>query len=422
MSTTTILIICVIIAAIAMITERLYYTDAYTTTFQAAIIERVHHKKGLAIVLDRTYFYPESGGQPADTGWLNNTAVSHVEIRPTDGAILHWVADDIWSEEATGKINWARRFDHMQQHTGQHILSQAFIQTARAETIGFHLTGNTLTIDLHTNNLTAAQIQDAETLANEIIWQNRPIHVHFATLEQAKKLPLRKIPPVESGKLRLIEVKDFDLTACGGTHVQNSGSVGQIKITKIERRGEQLRVSFVCGKRALLDYRYKNSIINQLTTNLTTGANDILPAIAKLQDELKNANRTLRQQQEIILQFEAQSLLEECSPKGKVNLVTHVFSDRGANEVRQIGQILAKQPKTIALLALAGSKTTLFFTKSEDAPGQMDVLLKTAVQMLEGGGGGGSEFQAQGGGPPVPLDRLQQILNRASKLASGQIK
>lgn len=405
-----------------MTTERLYYTDAYTTTFQAAVIERVHHKNGLAIVLDRTCFYPESGGQPADKGWLNNTAVSHVAIRPTDGAILHWVADDIWSEKVTGKINWPRRFDHMQQHTGQHILSQAFIQTARAETVGFHLTETTLTIDLHTNNLTAAQIQDAEALANEIIWQNRPIHIRFATLEQAQKLPLRKIPPVESGKLRLIEVEDFDLTACGGTHVQNSGSVGQIKITKIERRGEQLRVSFVCGKRALLDYRYKNSIINQLTTHLTTGANGILPAVTKLQDELKNANRTLRQQQEVVLQIEAQSLLETCVKKGKVNLVTHVFTDKNAQEVRQIGQYLAKQPKTIALLALAGPKTTFFFTKSEDAPGQMDVLLKTAVQMLEGGGGGGNEFQAQGGGPAVPPNRLQQLLNRISKLASGQIK
>ena len=165
---------------------RLYYDDAYTVEFTARITAQYEIEGRPAVVLDRTFFYPESGGQPPDRGWLNETAVSNVTLHPTYG-LLHWLDAPLppTTDEVNGRINWPRRFDHMQQHTGQHILSQAFIQTANAETVGFHLTDDNLTIDLSHNNLSPADINAAETLANQIVWQNRPIRSRFVTVDQA---------------------------------------------------------------------------------------------------------------------------------------------------------------------------------------------------------------------------------------------
>ena len=262
-----------------MTSKRLYYQNAYTTRFEAKIVERVREEGQTAVILDQTYFYPTSGGQPFDTGTINNLPVTNVTIREKDEAVLHWLdTKELWQDEIVGQINWPRRFDHMQQHTGQHILSQSFIQIAQAETVGFHLSDNTLTIDLHTTKLSPTQIEETEYLANQIIWQNRPIHIRLVTQEQAKKLALRKLPPVRQGKLRLIEIDKFDLTACGGTHVQHTGEVGIIKIVKLERQNNQLRVEFCCGQRALHDYRLKNSISNQLSAELTTGMGEVIIA------------------------------------------------------------------------------------------------------------------------------------------------
>lgn len=407
--------------AMPMKTDRLYYRDAYTTTFSARVIERVHAKDRLGVVLNSTYFYPESGGQPADHGRINNSAVKQVEIRPTDGAIIHWLADDIYTDDITGKINWRRRFNHMQQHTGQHILSQAFIQVCRAETVGFHLTDSSLTIDLNTQALTARQIQDAEQMTNDIIWQNRPVKIHFVTHEQAENLPLRKLPPIDNQKIRLIEIDEFDMTACGGTHVERTSAVGLLKITRLERQSDKLRVHFVCGHRALQDYRQKNNIINQLMAQLTTGADDLVPNITKMQNELKSAQRKLNKQRDIVLEAEASTLLSSAVTKNKVTVVSQAFAERDAAELRTLGNFITSQPGAVALLGATGSKTVLLFSRSDDAPGQMNQLLKSSLQMLEGGGGGGSPSFAQGGSGPINIERLQKVIARAEKLLLGQL-
>ncbi|GJM40081.1 MAG: alanyl-tRNA editing protein [Ardenticatenaceae bacterium] len=408
-----------------MTSKRLYYQNAYTTHFKATIVERLRDDKQTAVILDNTFFYPTSGGQPHDIGTLNDIPVRNVTIREKDNAVLHWLnTTDLWQDDVSGQINWIRRFDHMQQHTGQHILSQAFIQAAKAETVGFHLSDNSLTIDLHTSKLSPKQVEEAEYLANQIIWQNRPIHIRNVTLEQAKKLPLRKLPPVHQGTIRLIEIDQFDLSACGGTHVRHTGEVGIIKIVKLERQNNQLRVSFACGQRALHDYRLKNSIINQLSAELTTGIEEIVPSVLRSKDENKENRRRLKKQQERLLFFEAKSLIEQSKKVGKTAVVTRVFSKEeiDSGQMRVLGNHLTQNSQVIALLGLAGEKSQLLFCRSKDAPGEMNRLIKPALHILGSAAGGGSAIMAQGGGPATDQERIQQAIDKAERLLIGQIR
>ena len=408
-----------------MISKRLYYQNAYNIRFEATIVERVRDEGQTAVVLDQTYFYPTSGGQPFDIGTINNIPVTNVSIREKDEAILHWLdTRELWDDKINGHINWTRRFDHMQQHTGQHILSQSFIQVAQAETVGFHLSDNSLTIDLHTAQLSPTQVEEAEYLANQIIWQNRPIHIRSVSLEEAKKLSLRKLPPVRQGKLRLIEIEKFDLTACGGTHVSHTGEVGMIKVVKLERQNNQLRVEFACGKRALQDYRLKNGIVNQLTSELTTGIEDVVPSVLRAKEENKENRRQLKKQQEQLLFFEAAEMLKNSKMVGQTAVITRVFSDNECDpgQLRILGSHLTQNSQVVALLGLAGEKSQLLFCRAKDAPGEMNQLLKPALQILGSAAGGGSPLMAQGGGPATDKERVEQAIEKAERLLVGQIR
>lgn len=403
-------------------TQRLYYTDAYTTKFTARVVARVRPSGQPAVILNQTLFYPTSGGQPYDTGTLSGVQVVDVFSRQEDNAIVHVLADELWSDGAQGEINWERRFDHMQQHSGQHMLSQAFIRAAGADTVSFHLGDESCTIDLNRIDLTAAQVEDAELLANRIIWENRPVMVYFVTPEKAAQLPVRKIPPVEGGQIRLIDIDQFDLTACGGTHVAHTGAVGLIKIVKLERRADQLRVEFRCGQRALRDYRQKNSMMNRLATELTVGYWEVDQAIARLREESKQARRLIKKQEAELLRYEADRLLAQSKSQGQTTVVSQVFTGRDVAEIRSLAGELAGRPGVVALLGLAGPSAQLIFTRNAAAPGEMNQLIKTALQVLGTASGGGSAVYAQGGGPPADSERVAQAIGRVEKLVLGMSK
>lgn len=401
--------------------DKLYYHDAYQRTFTAHVAERFSHDGRPAVILDQSCFYPASGGQPADRGKLNNQDVVDVFLRESDDAVVHVLSGQLWEDEVTGEIDWARRFDHMQQHTGQHVLSQAFIKVAGAETMSFHLSDESVTIDLQQATLKPAEIERAELLANEIIWEDHPIRIHMVSEDQARELPLRKIPDLDNDTLRLVEVEGFDLTACGGTHVARTGAIGLIKIIKLERRGEALRVHFWCGRRALLDYRQKNGIVNRLAKTLTTGYWNLEQHVENLLQENKEAQRQLRRQRDQLLRYEAQELIRETPVKKQTRIVTRCFVDRDGQEVQGLARVLAEQEGTVALLGVAGDNAQLVFARAEDAPGQMNQLIKSALQTLDNAGGGGSAAYARGGGPAADESRLQQALNRAEKLLLAQL-
>lgn len=404
-----------------MSSQRLYYHDAYTTTFEATIVERIREDDRLAVVLDKTYFYPTSGGQPADRGRLNGSAVTDVYVREVDGAVVHVLGAEVWDDEITGTVEWGRRFDHMQQHTGQHILSQAFIQVADAHTVGFHLSDNTVTIDLDHVHLSPANVEKAELLANRIIWENRPVKVRLISQEQIQQLPLRKIPDLEGEQVRLVEIEKFDLTACGGTHVARTGAVGLIKIVKVERRGEQIRIEFCCGRRALADYSQKHQLVSELAADFTTGFWNLSEVIANLRTEAAENDKLLRQQAEKLLAYEARDLVAAARVVDGTRIVTAAFADRDPSHLPILANHLISEPGVVALLGLAGAKSRLLFARADDAPGQMNALLKQALHILGNGGGGGSDSFAQGGGPAAPVERVEKALRRTEKLFLGQL-
>lgn len=400
---------------------RLYYNNPYTTNFKANIIERFQHHGNLAVVLDQTYFYPTSGGQPHDIGTLNDSPVVNVLVRLEDNAVAHIINGEIWSDEVTAQIDWSRRFDHMQQHTGQHILSQAFLRAAEAETISFHLSGDYATIDLKDSGLKPTHIEKAELIANQIIWENRPVTARMVSKEEADSLPLRKIPDIEDDQLRIVEIKEFDLTACGGTHVAHTGEIGLIKITKLERRKDELRVEFLCGRRALVDYRQKNRIVNQLANELTTGYAEIEASVVRLRDEAKQSRRLLKQQLSHSLSIEAGHLLKHGTRKGNTVIVSELFSGRDTAELRMLANQIIEHPNSIALLGIVGDSAQLIFARSEDAPGEMNQLIKQALQVLGSATGGGTAKFAQGGGTTADSERMAQALQRAQRLLLSQI-
>jgi alanyl-tRNA synthetase len=363
---------------------RAYYTDSYTTRFDAAITAAETVDGCPAVLLDRSYFYPTSGGQPHDTGILRRgEAVAHVVDvieRESDGAVFHVLDVPLGPGPVTGEIDWLRRFDHMQHHTGQHIFSAAFVRVAGAETIGFHLSPQSVTIDLDRPDLSAA-VEAAEALANEIVWSDRPVTAREVSAAEAATLPLRKTP-ARDGRLRLIDVDGFDLTACGGTHVARTGEVGVIKVVKTERRGAAARVEFLCGGRALADYRAKHEVIRGLGAALTTGAADLLPAVARLQEEAKGVRAELWLREEALLRLEAERLLAGAEPLGEARLVTAVFTGREPDEMRRLGNLLAEAGRTVALLGLAGERAYLVFCRSADAPGAMGEIIRPALAAL----------------------------------------
>ncbi len=390
--------------------KRPYYTDSYTTSFNARIVETTENN---GIILDQTYFYPTSGGQPHDTGTINGIAVVDVTVREADGDIVHWMEDGVEGEEVTAVIHWPRRFDHMQQHTGQHILSQAFIQTVNAETVSFHLSDETVTIDLNAASLSRRQLAEAEKLANQIVFENRAISTRFVTLDEAKTLPLRKIPPVRDGRLRLVEIDSFDLNACGGTHVERTGSVGLIKIVKSERQAGQIRIEFRCGYRALADYDEKNRILSALSTTLTTGYKTVPASVEKLRAENKENGRLLKKLNIDLLRYEADEMVKNGRPLGSGTLITRVFEDKSGGDLRTLGIQLSKHDGVIALLgSIAGNKTQLLFSRHANAAGDMNQLLRAAFQKIRGGGGG-SPTLAQGGGGKMEKTAVEQAIAHA---------
>jgi alanyl-tRNA synthetase len=408
-------------------TERLYYSDSYTTTFQATVIEQLQVDGRLALVLDRSSFYPSSGGQPHDTGSLNGIPVVDVLVRNDDAAILHILAkapapllSSIQAgQQVEGHIDWSRRFDHMQHHTGQHILTQAFVQVANAKTVSFHLSPDSVTIDLDVTALPAAQVAEAEALANRIVQANRPVTATLRQSDDQNGIRIRKLPKhLLTDGLRIIQVENFDSTACGGTHVSRTGEIGLIKVLKLEKRGDKTRVEFRCGNRALADYADKHVVLNALAADMNCRYNEIPDMVNKLHSDLKTAQTALKDTRTQLTAYEADNLLATADRTDRYALVTAVFADRDMAEVRLLASRLTEQAKVVALLGAAGDKAQLVFARSADLSFDMGALLKEAAAKLGGRGGGQAAF-AQGGGVKADVEALRNVIVETAALLKG---
>lgn len=396
------------------VTERLYYSDSHLIEFEARVVDVTERVSGwTAIVLDRTAFYPTGGGQPSDTGTLNGVRVVEC-IDDGDNGVLHVVqgAAPGRGDAVRGRIDWSRRLDHMQQHTGQHILSQSLITLFNAATRSFRVLDVSCEIDVELNNPTTEVIERAVELANNVIWEDRAIAIRNVTSGEAAELPLRK-EPAREGDLRLIEIEGFDLTPCGGTHAYRTGEVGMIAVRSWERAKGLTRIEFVAGVRALTDYRKANKSAREVAALFSTGRDDAPQLAAQMVEEHKELNRRIRALEEVAAEVEAEKLLASASD----GVVTQIFDGRDAESLKKLAHALMATPRTIALLASHDKDTArLVFARSADAVGDMNALMREACALLDGRGGGKPDM-AQGGGKKV--EKLHDALTHALTLLNS---
>jgi alanyl-tRNA synthetase len=408
-------------------TQRLYYTEPYRTQFTAQVIEQLTWNNYPSAVLDRTAFYPASGGQPADQGSLGSAEVLDVVEREADGEIVHVLSDRVAGGELHGKVNWQRRFDHMQQHTGQHILSAAFQQELGADTVGFHLGEGhpeehnrrtaSSTIDVDIAGLDMEDVTSVERLANRVIWEDRQVTFSFVDARELSGLSVKR--PVDvKGPIRLVEIPGspggveprFDLNPCGGTHVARTGEIGLIKIVGLEHRGDKTRVEFVCGERALRDYEAKNGMTTALSNSLTVGYWELEDAVERLQEENRQLRHTERELRHRLLDMETSQLLGTAAVRGPRRVVAKVWRGRGPDELRILARKLAEHPDVVALLFSVNERTHICFARAENLDLDVSELLREACSRLDGKGGGRPQV-AQGSAPATELGNVQKVLS-----------
>lgn len=399
-----------------LMNKRLYYADPYKKSFEASVRERFFIKDQFAVVLDSTIFYPTSGGQPHDLGFLNGAEVTGVFVRDSDQEVIHLLEREVEGDSISGSINWKRRFDHMQQHSGQHLLSRAFSNLCEANTISFHLGTEVCTIDLDIPELDEKRIDAVELMANQIIWDNRPIKSYEVSQEEALELALRKVPEEIGDRYRVIDIRDYDLCACGGTHVFTTGEIGLIKITGKERRNNNLRIEFVCGQRAFSDYYQKNRILKSIASRLTTGYTEIERVVELIQDENKNLQRKIKSLSNALLSLEASSLMETAIPLGDILLIKNVRSDENPENLRTLASKITQEPSLVTLLGTLGDRSFFVFASSEDIDLDMKQLLQQVFAFLGNGKGGGTVKFAQGGGAKMEEGQMVAALNHAEDL------
>lgn len=400
-------------------TERLYYRDSFLYEFDAEVREAAPAANSRsAIILDRTAFYPTSGGQIFDTGAivLSGTGASTLQVAEVaerdDGTILHLVQEAAQVRAGTrvrGVIDSDRRRDHMQQHSGQHVLSAAFVRLFQLPTVSFHMGADYCSIELDTRSLSPQQVEAAEALSNDVVAENRPVEIRFVTQEEARGLGLRKLPPGEKDELRLIDIRDFDLSACGGTHVESTAQIGGVLLRKTEKVRHGWRVEFVCGKRALATARRDYTTLAEAAGLLSVQLSNVPEQIRKAQEESRTARKSGEQLLEEIAGLYAQKLLAETADTRGLKIIAQIVPNRDLTFIKLLAQRLTRQNcSTIALLATKSGQPALVFAQSPGQPFDMGALMKEALAQL-GGRGGGSKDMAQGG--PAQVELIEPVLN-----------
>ncbi|MGE5206750.1 MAG: alanyl-tRNA editing protein [Chlamydiota bacterium] len=400
---------------------RLYYTDSFLGEFDAEVVEVIAAPRP-AVVLDRTAFYPASGGQVFDTGWLEvqGARLRVIEVAEQDERVLHYVeavpAGMAAGAHVHGTIDFARRRDHMQQHSGQHVLSAAFLRLFEMPTVSFHMGDEACTIDLETKSAAQKQIDRAEDLANQVVMEDRSVEVRFVSLEEARGLGLRKLPPVEREQLRLIEIRDFDLTACGGTHVRSTGQIGAILVRKTEKVRQGVRVEFVCGGRALAAARRDHASLNEAAGVLSAHIWEVPQQVRKAQDEAKAARKLRSELLNELAEMHAARLLQETPEANGFHVVVKVFPDRDLEFIKLLAQKLVRTngKRAVALLGAGEGSPALVYAQTAGLPFDMGALMKEVLAET-GGRGGGTKDMAQGGVANV------EVLNAALERVCARV-
>jgi len=376
------------------LTDRLYYSDPYLKEFDATLVETVSHEGRTALVLDRTAFYPTSGGQPFDAGMFGDVRVLEVMDDDT-GRVLHVVDRAPSQTSLHGVIDWTRRFDHMQQHTGQHVLSAAFARLLNVRTESFHMGVEYSTIDL-AREVSAREMARAEDEANRVVWEDRPVTIRFASADEAASLGLRKESKRE-GTLRLIDVEDFDLSACGGTHVARTGAIGIIAVSAVEKVRGGSRVTFLCGGRALAGFRGLRDAVAGSVRALSVLPAELPSAIERLQAEGKDLRKAVKDLQAKQAVQEAASLASAAEPLGSARVVLAALPGWDAGGLKSIASSIVERAGHAAVLVSDPPPLAIVIARASDVTLDAGALLRKLAERHGGKGGGRAEL-AQGGG------------------------
>ena len=386
-------------------TQRLYYHDSFLYDFEAEVRELTSSPRP-ALFLDRTAFYPTSGGQIFDTGTIEteNEKLKIAEVADAeDGRVVHYLEappkEIKPGTKIRGFIDPTRRRDHMQQHTGQHVLSAAFVRLFDMQTVSFHMGDDYCSIDLDTPSINKDQVEQAERLANEIILENRPVAIRFVTRDEAADLGLRKLPPGDRDELRLIDIRDFDLSACGGTHVNQTGQIGCILLRKTEKVRQGWRVEFIAGQRAVATARRDFTTLTETASLFSAHVYDVPQQARKSLDEVRSLRKQREQSQEELAEAQAAAFLAETTETNGHKLLIRTFSDLDMNYLKLLAQKVTRLvPNAVTLLAITSPQPALVFAQSAGQSNDMGALMKETMSKL-GGRGGGSKDMAQGGVP-----------------------
>jgi alanyl-tRNA synthetase len=373
-----------------MKTERLYYDDPYLLEFDASVVEKRSVDGRCGIILDKTAFYPTSGGQPNDLGTINGSPLIDCFEDQASGAVVHILESAIDSQTVHCRIDGDRRRDHMQQHSGQHVLSQAFVELFNWPTVSFHLGVVHCTVDLATESVSHEQLDAVERLANKIIRANRGVAVRYVSEGQAASSGLRK-PSERTGEIRIIDIDGFDRSACGGTHVRSTGEIGPILITGLERIKRQARVQFICGDRVLHHAHLSDSALESISQTVSAPPLETPAAVRTLWNDHQQACKRVEDMEFQLMDFEAAQF------SAIDGFAIGCFKNRGVEKLKLLASKICSQPGKLALLADQGDQLRVVFARSADVNADVAALLKQTLERF-GGRGGGRPHIVQGGG------------------------
>lgn len=391
-------------------THKLYFEDAYRTEFEARVVDRRTAGGRPALVLDRTCFYPEAGGQPFDLGEIEGVRV--VEVVEDGEDILHVLEAPVGADAVRGRVDRERRFDHMQQHTGQHVLSQAFVEVARGETKSFHLGAESSTLEIGIGALAEDDLDEVELRANRVVFEDRPVKTSFVPSDRIAEVPLRRPPKVE-GLVRVVEVEGFDWSACGGTHVARTGEIGLIKVLGWERIRGNLRFTFVCGGRALAAFQTKARVVRDLVGRFNVPDRDLPAAVERLGREAKDGKRRIKRLEEALAGFESAALVS--AAEGRV--VRTVLAEGGPEAARALALAVVRRGDYVALVgARSESRSHLVLARSDAVEVDLRPLAAELAALMGGRGGGSPSLVEVAGDPGADLDAL--LKTAAGKLGA----
>ena len=398
-------------------TDLLYYKNVYQVEFEAKILSIDQVKDKYAIVLDATCFYPEGGGQPADAGWLNDVRV--VDVQSQNGEVIHYTEDPIKGETVRGKIDWEKRFDFMQQHTGQHLLSQSLVRVGNYRTVSVHLGDSYTSVEIDAPQIPDEEIYVVEKIANEAIGKNLPIETHWVDRAEVHRYHLRK-PPPKVEKVRVVQIEGFDSSSCGGTHVSRTGEVGIIKIIGQEKIRGHVRLLAKIGQRAIQDYGRKIKLIQELNRMLSCGEEDIPARVNDLENEVRNLSRELAKAQAELMETAAEKAARNARHIDGIEFISSIFEDLNKKAMKAfLDVLLARENRIVLIINKNNQQLNWMIGHSLKGELNLNPLVKPLLPLISGRGGGQSEL-IQGGGSNQK--GIQEFIKEFEKKIEKELK